>query len=212
MPGLDVVYTWVNDQDKEYWNALTKYSTHQKHQNPERYRDPLDLLKFSLRSLRKYFCTIKNIYLVTARPQVPPWYNQSGGLKLVHHDQIFDPEYLPTFNHNTIESYLHRIPGISERFIYMNDDFFFGSPVTAEDFFDPGSGRINIFGSLIGEYSKHLIYDGHPFSMGFIEHSPVPILEADANQPLYQVDQSPRGKSKKDCKGSYKETEILLFK
>jgi hypothetical protein len=54
----------------------------------------------------------------------------------VTHQQIFRwPEHLPTFNSTSIESHLHRIPGLAEHFIYANDDMFLGAPVAPEDFF-----------------------------------------------------------------------------
>jgi hypothetical protein len=42
---------------------------------------------------------------------------------------------LPTFDSSHIESYIHHIPGLSERFFYFNDDVFFGAPVKVEDWF-----------------------------------------------------------------------------
>ena len=46
-------------------------------------------------------------------------------------------EALPTFNSHAIETALHRIPGLSEQFIYVNDDVFFARPVRPEVFFNP---------------------------------------------------------------------------
>ncbi|OOK70478.1 exopolysaccharide phosphotransferase cpsY domain protein [Mycobacterium kansasii] len=37
-----------------------------------------------------------------------------------------------------MESQLHHIPGLSEHFLYSNDDMFFGRPVKASMFFSPG--------------------------------------------------------------------------
>ncbi|MQT05573.1 stealth conserved region 3 domain-containing protein, partial [Streptomyces jumonjinensis] len=42
---------------------------------------------------------------------------------------------LPTFNSHAIESQLHHIKGLSEHFLYFNDDMFLGRPVTPQDFF-----------------------------------------------------------------------------
>lgn len=51
------------------------------------------------------------------------------------HSEIFEnPNDLPTFNSQAIELNINRIPGLSDKFIFMNDDFFFGEPVTKEDF------------------------------------------------------------------------------
>ena len=56
-------------------------------------------------------------------------------ITLVSHSQIFrNQSHLPTFNSVAIETHLHRIPGLSRRFIYFNDDFAFQAPVSLEDF------------------------------------------------------------------------------
>ena len=52
-----------------------------------------------------------------------------------HHDELsgFAP-YLPTFNSTAIESFVHAVPGLSDHFLFMNDDFLFGAPTVPEDF------------------------------------------------------------------------------
>ena len=55
--------------------------------------------------------------------------------------EIFDdPEDLPTFNSHAIEHNIYKIKGLSERFLYMNDDFFFGQYITLEDFYTEEKG------------------------------------------------------------------------
>ena len=51
------------------------------------------------------------------------------------HAEVFkDKTHLPTFNSFAIEANMHRIRGLSEHYIYMNDDDFFGKPIEPEDF------------------------------------------------------------------------------
>jgi hypothetical protein len=58
---------------------------------------------------------------------------------VVSHREIFgDTGRLPTFNSQAIESRLHRIPGLAEHFLYLNDDVFLARPVPPELFFTPG--------------------------------------------------------------------------
>ncbi len=49
-----------------------------------------------------------------------------------------DPSVLPTHNSQAVESQLHHIPGLSEHFLYSNDDMFIGRPLRPETFFSPG--------------------------------------------------------------------------
>lgn len=176
---VDIVYTWVKGEDPDYRRMVAQYSGKPQHTNPERYRDQFDLLRYSLRSVEKNFPAYRYLYLVTMRPQLPEWLNRENPrLRVVHHDEFFpSAEFLPTFNHNTIESFFHLLPGISERFVYMNDDFFLGQPISLNDLFP--AGKPIIYGSLLGEKWKFRICDGTWLSLGFIEHCPVPVLRSE---------------------------------
>jgi hypothetical protein len=51
---------------------------------------------------------------------------------------MFPPDFpLPVFASGIIESFLWRIPELSEQYIYFNDDTLLATPCTPEDFFDP---------------------------------------------------------------------------
>jgi len=145
---VDVVYTWVDDRFEGYREMLRCYARSEHDLNPNRTRDNLDLLRFSLRSLTRHAPWIRRVYLLTARPQVPPWLDTGGDrLRLVHHDEIIDARHLPTFNSFAIISFLHRIPGLSPRFLYFEDDMLLGAPVTRDDFIRP-DGRVVVYPRL----------------------------------------------------------------
>lgn len=178
---VDVVYTWVNGGDPAYLGECQKYAKKSIDLNPERYRDEYQLLKYSLRSLEMFVPWVRDVYLFTKRPQVPDWLNTAHPkLKIVHHDEVIDSRYLPTFNPNTIESYLHMIPGLSEQFLYVNDDFLFGRKTTREDFIS-AEGVTNIFGTLAGENLGFRIYDSKNdiVGLGLVEHCPLYINKKD---------------------------------
>jgi hypothetical protein len=171
---IDIVYTWVNGGDPDYAEICKRYSKNPEDINPERYRDTYQLLKYSLRSLEKHLDWYRNIFIVTTRPQVPDWMDLSNPkLKIIHHDQIIDEEFLPTFNPNCIESFLHKIPGLSKHFLYLNDDFLFGSQTLLQDFMP--NGKYRVFNTLLGENLGWRIYDGKNdiIGLGVIEHTPL---------------------------------------
>lgn len=99
-----------------------------------RYRDNMEL-KYSLRSIVKNAPWIRRVYLVTDN-QIPYWLNLNNGdkLRIISHSDIFqNKSHLPVFSSPAIESQLHRIPGLSRRFIYFNDDVMLGEyrrPIT----------------------------------------------------------------------------------
>ncbi len=95
-----------------------------------------DELRYSLRSLDMYADWVRHVYLVTDN-QVPAWLDTTNPrLTVVSHQELFgDRGRLPTFNSHAIESQLHRIDGLSEHYLYLNDDVFFGRPVSPSLFF-----------------------------------------------------------------------------
>ncbi len=102
----------------------------------------------------------RKVYLLT-NGQVPYWLDVTHPkLVLITHADIFaNQSHLPTFSSPAIEvislrvgllladhpslpkANLHRIPGISANFIYLNDDTMFGQPVWPSDFITPSHGQ-----------------------------------------------------------------------
>jgi Stealth protein CR2, conserved region 2/Stealth protein CR4, conserved region 4/Stealth protein CR3, conserved region 3 len=134
---IDVVYTWVDGAYEGYPALLERYGRTSHDLNPNRFRDNLDLLKYSLRSLSMYAPWTGRVFLVTQRPQVPPWLDQSHpALRVVHHDEFMPAAMLPTFNSFAIVSMLAHLPDVSERFLYLEDDRLLGAPITTADLWD----------------------------------------------------------------------------
>lgn len=141
---VDAVYTWVNGEDPDWIESKNRTEAgiagveyHGEANHDARFRSR-DELKYSLRSLEMYAPWFRHIYIVTAG-QIPEWLNvDHPKIKLVdHHDIYPNASYLPTFNSNSIISRLHHIEGLSEHYVYINDDVFFGRPLTKDRFFMP---------------------------------------------------------------------------
>ncbi|MCX5117998.1 stealth family protein [Micromonospora sp. NBC_00362] len=135
---IDVVYTWVDGTDPDWLRRradVTGTPYHAEAASPARFLSR-DELRYSLRSVHLFAPWVRNIYLVTD-DQVPTWLELSApGLRVVSHREIFtDPSVLPTYNSHAIESQLHHIDGLSEHFLYFNDDVFLGTEVLPQDFF-----------------------------------------------------------------------------
>ncbi len=71
---------------------------------------------------------IRNVHIITRRPQVPKWLDvDNPRVNVVHHDELEGGgPYLPPFNSTVIESFVHAVPGVSDHFLFLNDDFLFG--------------------------------------------------------------------------------------
>ncbi len=147
MNKIDFVVTWVDSSDEAWRLRKEKFSGESGKNNEtgawavdsrdERYRD-LDIFRYFFRSIEANAPWVNRIFLVTD-DQVPDFLDtKHPKLRLVSHKEIIPETYLPTFNSNAIEMFLHRIPGLSETFVYFNDDIFLNTPVKPKDFFVEG--------------------------------------------------------------------------
>ncbi len=147
---IDIVYLWVDGNDVR-WRAKRQAALQQmpsdanatmaRYSNVEgRFRDNHEL-RYSLRALEKFFPNHGHVYIVTDA-QVPHWLSPSERLTLVDHRDLMPQECLPIFDSGHIESWIHHIPGLSERYFYLNDDVFFGAPVKVSDWFYPGGFHV----------------------------------------------------------------------
>ncbi|AUZ60633.1 Exopolysaccharide phosphotransferase [Pseudomonas sp. XWY-1] len=140
---IDAVYTWVNHADTT-WQSLWKESFPEQPFDPDRYTSN-DELRYSLRSLNKYAPWLNRIHIVSNCSK-PTWLVDDSRINWVTHEAIFpDKSALPTFNSHAIEACLHRIPGLTEKFIYLNDDFILSQPCLPVDFFDETGRSVTYF-------------------------------------------------------------------
>lgn len=138
---VDIVFSWVDGNDPAYIAArrqqmkdvvLGEGDAHE-----ARFRQ-INELKYALRSVYMYAPWIRRIYIATDSP-APEWLAEHPDVRIVRSEEFFkDPSVLPTHNSQAVESQLHHIEGLSEHFLYSNDDMFFGRPVAPDMFFTPG--------------------------------------------------------------------------
>lgn len=139
---IDVVITWVDDNDVKWRNERAKYligdnSVKEDTKEDMRFRN-WDNLQYVFRGIEKYMPWVRKIHFVTYG-HLPKWLNTDNPkLNIVRHEDFMPKEYLPSFNGCAIALNMHRIPGLSEQFIYFNDDMFVIKPTKPEDFFKNG--------------------------------------------------------------------------
>lgn len=141
---IDIVYYYVNGSDPEQQSlleALGPRSALSKASTKNRYRDWGEL-RYSVRSVFTNAPWFRRMYFVLRNnsTQVPLWLDRTKAgdrVSIVTHDHIFaNSRHLPTLSSNAIEANLHRIPGLSRRFVVMNDDFFFFRRVSQRRLFN----------------------------------------------------------------------------
>lgn len=151
---MDAVIAWVDGNDPAHKDKvdeyMDRYSPHTEAAEPTRFRENGEIY-FCLASILKFAPYIRRIFIVTDQ-QTPArlaefmaaWSIPDDKIQIVDHREIFRgyEEFLPTFNSISIETMLHRIPGLSDEYVYFNDDFFLLRPVDPSYFFDEHGPRV----------------------------------------------------------------------
>lgn len=142
MPGerIDFVLPWVDATDPEWQACKARYSEEiplprESDHGIVRYRE-IGTLRYVLRGIERFCPWFGRIHLIT-QGHLPDWLDTDHPrIKIVTHDELYeDPRHLPTFNSSSIEMNLPNLHGVSERFVYLNDDSLIIRPLRPDRFF-----------------------------------------------------------------------------
>ena len=155
--NLSIVYTWVNGSDPTF---KQQRSAHGNKGDESRYRETEELVH-SLRSMERFMpWHTGEVILVTPNGVWPSKLDRSHPrLRVIDQYDIIPENAQPAFNSAVVEQCLFRIPGLTEIFIHMNDDYLFGRLVHPSDFItDEGGPRLFYEPSVIrgrtSEYAR----------------------------------------------------------
>lgn len=146
---IDVVLTWVDGADPNWRRKKAQCVGAGADVNMDdvagetRY-SALGELRWALCSINRFMPWVRKIFIVTDNqaPLADMDFTQSYfpdhiPMEVVDHRIIFRgmEDILPVFNSRSIETALWRIPGLSRRYIYFNDDMFALAPMKPTDWF-----------------------------------------------------------------------------
>lgn len=146
---IDAVICWVDGNDPVLKEKRAKYMTEAQASRDDvagatRY-DSQNEIAYCICSILRNAPFINCIFIITDG-QVPPlddvlkrnFPENRIPIKIIDHKIIFRDyeDVLPTFNSGALETMMWRIPGLSDYFIYLNDDFAITAPLTEDDFFN----------------------------------------------------------------------------
>lgn len=136
---LDIVYTYVDTTDSKWINKVKKYKpSFGNNLNKERFNYQGEIF-FSLKTVEKFMPWVRNIFIVHDNQEFDVSFLKEEikkKIKFIDHTDIIPKKYLPVFNSMLIELFLHKINGLSDFFIYLNDDCFLGNYITQDTFFN----------------------------------------------------------------------------
>lgn len=171
----DVVIAWVDGDDPMHKRKKAAYLTPNKEVNFDdvageaRYKSTGEIY-YCVASVLRYAPWVRKIFIVTdnQNPHVDEFVarNFPGNnvpIELVDHTVLFRgyEQYLPTFNSLAIATMLWRIPGLSDRFLYFNDDVFLTAPVEEDMWFSDSktyiyAERFSALWARLLRWGKHL--------------------------------------------------------
>jgi len=133
---IDFVIPWVDPNDPQWQKDKNKYKNTCSGDISDKLFNDMDTLKFVLRSIETNCSWYNKIFLITYG-HIPSWLNiNHPNLVIVTHKELyFNIDHLPTFNSQSIEMNLANLQGLSEHFIYMNDDFIIMNKIDKSRFF-----------------------------------------------------------------------------
>lgn len=161
---VDAVITWVDGQDPAHIKLRASHAQKTESEltaevNAARRWSYAGELEICLLSLARNAPWLRKIFIITngqipkGLETLPPKLREK--IEIIDHEVIFKDhlEWLPTFNSMAIETMMWRIPNLSERFIYFNDDMFLGGACAPEFFFPDINGE-DVKTALFGKWAS----------------------------------------------------------
>lgn len=141
MDSIDVVYCWVCGEHVSVRRAMAlggvRVAADRCYSN--------DLLYHSIRLFVRHSTHRGRIIIVSHSGVVPSGIHRvCDRIIVIDQDAILPVEYTPAFNNMIVECFLHRIPNISQPFLYMNDDYLMTGRIGMGELVG-GEGRINVY-------------------------------------------------------------------
>lgn len=176
---IDFVITWVDGSDVEWQKKKAFYKGTPLENADVRFRD-WDILRYWFRAVEEYAPWVHKIFFVTDN-QCPEWLNREHPkLVMVDHKDFIPMEFLPTFNSHTIELNLHKIQGLSEYFIYFNDDTYINEPISPKYYFREGKPCDASLEHIFSSKCYFPAYD--MWGIGIIDYCNIQVLNAHFNR------------------------------
>jgi hypothetical protein len=153
--NIDFVIPWVDGNDLTWQKDLLAHQKIDGDKKISRFRD-WDNLKYLFRAFEEFTPWVNKIYFITYG-HVPKWLNlKNEKLVIVKHEDYMDKNNLPIFNSHPIEINMHRIKGLSEQFVYFNDDTFILKKLNKEVFFKNNLPvNVALLGIMKHNYKEH---------------------------------------------------------
>ena len=143
-----MVIAWVDGADPEHRKKRLSFLKKKSNVVPagaaETRFHSLNEVEYCVLSILKFAPFVRNIFIVTdnqdpkVNAAVQKYFpTRQDHIRIVDHKEIFEgyEQFLPTFNSICISNMLWRIKGLSDHFVYFNDDVFLTREISPEVWF-----------------------------------------------------------------------------
>lgn len=145
---IDFVIMWVDGNDPAWREDMLRHLPQNAEQGDawnKRFRSwdsvrfrSWDNLRYWFRAVETCAPWVRKVHFVTWGHH-PEWLNfDCPKLHFVRHEDFIPKEYLPTFSARPIELNFHRIEGLSESFVFFDDDMFLLKEISPDFYFREG--------------------------------------------------------------------------
>ncbi len=183
---IDVVISWVDGNDPQHKQKMKPYLTKLGRisddlSGPTRFRSVGEIF-YCVASIYRFAPFVRKIFIITdnQNPNLDTFIQQNFPestiqIEIVDHTELFRgyESVLPTFNSRTIETCTYRIAGLSENYVYLNDDFFLVRPVSHDQWFH--DNKIVAYGHWRSIFLDKLLWLIKPMKNG---HKPIGFKDA----------------------------------
>jgi len=136
---IDIVFTYVDQTDEEWRRQRDKHRP-VSGENTARFDDSLQEIRYALRSIVAHMkFKYRRIYFVTNNGALPWFVKPRKNMVSILYSDLTGCE---GYNSNTIEAHLHKIDGLSEYYLYFNDDMILTRDLYLHDLIHPHTGDL----------------------------------------------------------------------
>ncbi|MDR1544607.1 MAG: hypothetical protein LBS50_09450 [Prevotellaceae bacterium] len=147
---IDTVITWVDGNAPAHKRKMQPFLPQNAKRSDDingktRYNSEGEIY-YCIASILRFAPFVRKIFLVTdeQKPEKLDEFLQKNfpenkiPVEIIDHKIIFRDyeKFLPVFSSRAVETCIHRIPDLSENYVYFNDDFFLINPIKKTDWFD----------------------------------------------------------------------------
>lgn len=190
---IDYVVPYSNNSKDKIKELMKNYNyigmDNSDNELSKRYNSEEKIFQLQVRSIAKNMPWINTFHLIVENDDhIPTWLNT----EMVHivYQKDFMLDY-PSYNSSSIEYFLHKIPNLSEYFIYGNSDYIITKPLNENNFFEDEKTKHkfvrfifnkNVQYSHIFMNSYRLIYGDNSTPIVPALHSLTPIVKERAKE------------------------------